>query len=40
MINPEYSAPWKTIILSKLEEYGADKFWLLKPEGLNKLKCT
>ena len=26
-INPEYSAPWKTLILSKFEALGSDKFW-------------
>ena len=40
LLNPEYSAPWKTLLLPKLEELGGDKFWLLNREGLLKLKTS
>ena len=37
LIDPTYSAPWKTLILPKFEKFGGDKLWLLNPEGLIKL---
>ena len=38
IINPEYSAPWKTLILSNFDALGGDKFWLLNTEGLLQVK--
>ncbi len=38
LIDPNYSAPWKTLILPKFQDLGGDKFWLFNPEGLTKLK--
>ena len=38
LIDPKYSAPWKTLILPEFQEFGGDKFWMLNPEGLSKIK--
>ena len=37
LIDPTYSAPWKTLILPTFEKFGGDKLWLLNPEGLIKI---
>merc|ERR1712074_262442 len=37
LIDPEVFAPWKTLTLNNIENYGGNKIWHLRKEGLLKL---
>ena len=37
LLDPLHFAPWKTLLIDKIEDYGGDKIFSLKKEGLFKL---
>ena len=37
LLDPLNISPWKTLLIDQYNKYGADKIWLMTPEGINKV---